>query len=148
VSLSEKDRDTCITPRRSRPHAFRVARRCTYPGGVARGVSYRHGGRPPRGGTLVAMIAIRVTRCGVEIALLRFFGYEVYDLQGWPRVREAPGETPGWAVDRGELPTEIIAGLLDAVLQSPVTGMVGENGYRIDEPQQPLPPRPIRRRRR
>jgi hypothetical protein len=76
------------------------------------------------------------------------FGHEVYDRHGWPRVREAPGEKPEYAVDRGELPTEIIAGLLHAVLQSPVTGMVGDYGYRIDEPQQPLPPRPSRRRRR
>src|SRR5262249_54215416 len=56
----------------------------------------------------LAMIAIRVTRSGVEVALLRVFGYEVYDRHGWPRVREAPGETPGFAVDHGELQTEII----------------------------------------
>jgi hypothetical protein len=111
-------------------------------------VSYQHRSVPPHSDTLVAMIAIRVTRSGAEVALLRFFGYEVYDRHGWPRVREAPGETPGCAVDHGELPTEIISGLLGAVLQSPVTGMVGDFGYRIDEPQQPLPPRPIRRRRR
>ena len=113
-----------------------------------RPVTYRHGGGPPRGDTLVAMIAICDTRSGVEVAVLRFFGYEVYDRHWWPRVHEAPGETTGYAVDRGELPTDIIARLLDAVLQSPVTGMVGDYGYRIDEPEQPLPSRPIRKRRR
>jgi hypothetical protein len=80
--------------------------------------------------------------------LLRFFGHDVYDRHGWPRVRDAPSETPGYAIVRGELRTEIIARLLDAVLQSPVTGMVGDFGYRIDEPQQPLPSRLIRMRRR
>jgi hypothetical protein len=45
--------------------------------------------------------------------LLRFLGYEVYDRHGWPRVRESPGETPGYAVDHGELPTETITGLLN-----------------------------------
>ena len=113
-----------------------------------RSMTYRHGGGPPRGDTLVAMIAICVTRSAVEVAVLQFFGYEVYDRHGWPRVREAPSETTGYAVHRGELPTDIIAQLLDAVLQSPVTGMVGDYGYRIDEPQQPLRSRPIRRRRR
>jgi hypothetical protein len=100
-----------------------------------------------RGVTLVAMIAIRVTRSGVEVALRRLLGYEVYDRHGWPRVRESPRETPACTVDRGELPTEIITGLLNVVLQSRVTGMLGEYGYRIDEPQQLLPLRPIRRRR-
>jgi hypothetical protein len=112
------------------------------------GVTYQHRSGPLRGSTLVAMIAIRVTRSGDEVALLRFFGYEVYDRHGWPRVRDVPGETPGFAVDHGELPTEIIARILDAVLQSPVTGMVGDFAYHIDEPEQPAPPRPIRRRRR
>jgi hypothetical protein len=111
-------------------------------------VTYRHGVGPSRSDTLVAMIAICVTRSGVEVAVLRFFGHQVYDRHGWPRVREAPSETTGYTVHRGELPTDIIARLLDAVLQSPVTGMVGDYGYRIDEPQQPLPSRPIRRRRR
>src|SRR5262252_4185623 len=82
-----------------------------------RSVTYRHGGGSPRGDTLVAMIAICVTRSGVEVAVLRFFGYEVYDRHGWPRVREAPSETTGYAVYRGELPTDIIARLLDAVLR-------------------------------
>jgi hypothetical protein len=94
------------------------------------------------------MIAIRVTRRGVEVALVQFSGYDVYDRHGWPRVSSAPNETQECTVACGELPTEIIGALLDAVLRSPVTGMVGDYGYRIDEPQQPLSRRPRRSRKR
>jgi hypothetical protein len=97
---------------------------------------------------LSAMIAIRVTRGGVDVAVIHFFGRDIYDRHGWPRVQEAPGETPGVTVAHGALPAEVIAQLLDAVLRSPVTGMVGDYGYRIDEPMAASPPRPRRSRRR
>jgi hypothetical protein len=94
------------------------------------------------------MIPIRVTRGGVEVALIHFFGHHVYDRHGRPRVRETDGETPGYCVASGDLPAQVVTDHLDTVLRSPVQGMAGDYGYRIDEPPEPSPPRPRRSRPR
>jgi hypothetical protein len=96
------------------------------------------------------MIPIRVTCGGKHVALIHFFGHHVYDRTGWPRVRETDGETAGWAVVSGKLPAAVIGQLRDAVIRSPVTGIVGEFAYQVDEPSpgSSRTPRRSRSRRR
>jgi hypothetical protein len=95
------------------------------------------------------MIPIRVTRGGETVAVVQIFGHHVYDRHGWPRAREEPGESPGYVVTHGALPPAVVADLRDAVLRSPVCGMLGDYLYRIDDPEPPSPPprRSARRRR-